>query len=185
MNHYPNREQVQALRERYPPGTLIQLTADMHGERFQAGDIGKVTVVDDIGQIHMAWEKGGSLALIPGVDSFREIFTEPLELNPYLDNGNLKINGNYVDACKDNGIERTDAWGKTEICEGYYCQIYKTEKDLFDGAYYDDFCLAVGHEITDMSDAALIKGLKEHIGTNRSVSKRKKTNTKGKHSHER
>ena len=28
MNHYPNREQVQALRERYPPGTLIQLTAD-------------------------------------------------------------------------------------------------------------------------------------------------------------
>lgn len=80
MNHYPNREQVQALRERYPPGTLIQLTADMQGERFQAGDIGKVTVVDDIGQIHMAWEKGGSLALIPGVDSFREIFTEPLEL---------------------------------------------------------------------------------------------------------
>ena len=117
MNHYPNREQVQALRERYPPGTLIQLTADMHGERFQAGDIGKVTVVDDIGQIHMAWEKGGSLALIPGVDSFREIFTEPLELNPYLDNGNLKINGYYVDACKDNGIERTDAWGKTEIAQ--------------------------------------------------------------------
>ena len=30
MNHYPNREQVQALRERYPPGTLIQLTADMY-----------------------------------------------------------------------------------------------------------------------------------------------------------
>ena len=31
MNHYPNREQVQALRERYPPGTMIQLTADMEG----------------------------------------------------------------------------------------------------------------------------------------------------------
>ena len=44
MNHYPSREQVQALRERYPPGTLIQLTADMQGERFRAGDIGKVTV---------------------------------------------------------------------------------------------------------------------------------------------
>ena len=29
MNHYPSREQVQALRERYPPGTMIQLTADM------------------------------------------------------------------------------------------------------------------------------------------------------------
>ena len=139
MNHYPSREQVQALRERYPPGTLLQLTADMQGERFQAGDIGKVTSVDDAGQIHLAWLKGGSLAIIPGVDSFREIITEPLDLNPYLENGNLRINGYYVDACTDNGIERADAWGKTEICEGYYCRIYKTEKDLFDGAYYDDF----------------------------------------------
>lgn len=34
MNHFPSREQVQALRERYPPGTMIQLTADMQGERF-------------------------------------------------------------------------------------------------------------------------------------------------------
>lgn len=29
MNHFPSREQVQALRERYPPGTMIQLTADI------------------------------------------------------------------------------------------------------------------------------------------------------------
>lgn len=115
MNHYPSREQVQALRERYPPGTMIQLTADMQGERFRAGDIGKVTSVDDAGQIHLAWLKGGSLAIIPGVDSFREIITEPLDLNPYLENGNLRINGYYVDACTDNGIERADAWGKTEI----------------------------------------------------------------------
>lgn len=183
MNQFPSREEVQALRERYPPGTLIQLTADMKGEHLRAGDIGKVTHVDDIGTIHMAWQSGSSLGLIPGEDSFRKI--EPLALNPYLDKGNLRINGYYVDACTDNGIERADALGKNEICEGYYCRIYKTEKDLFDGAYYDDFCLAVGHEITDMSDAALIKGLKEHIGTNRSVSKRKKINAKGKHSHER
>lgn len=73
MNHFPSREQVKAIREQYPPGTMIQLTADMKGERFQAGDIGKVTAVDDIGQIHMAWQKGGSLALIPGEDSFRKI----------------------------------------------------------------------------------------------------------------
>ena len=185
MNNFPSREQVQALRERYPPGTMIQLTADMKGERLRAGDIGKVTHVDDIGTIHTAWQSGSSLGLIPGADSFREIIAEPLDLNPYLDNRNLRINGYYVDACADNGIEMADALGKNEICEGYYCRIYKTEKDLYDGAYYDDFCLAVGHEITDMSDAALIKGLKEHIGTNRSVSKRKKTNTKGKHSHER
>ena len=42
MNHYPSREQVEYLRKQYPPGALIQLTADMNGERLQAGDIGKV-----------------------------------------------------------------------------------------------------------------------------------------------
>lgn len=70
MNHYPNREQVQALRERYPPGTMIQLTADMQGERFRAGDIGKVTSVDDAGQIHLAWLKGG----LPGDHPRRGFF---------------------------------------------------------------------------------------------------------------
>lgn len=73
MNHFPSREQVECLRKQYPPGTIIQLTADMIGERFQAGDIGKVVHVDDIGTIHMAWQSGSSLALIPGVDSFRKI----------------------------------------------------------------------------------------------------------------
>ena len=126
MNNFPSREQVQALRERYPPGTMIQLTADMKGERLRAGDIGKVTHVDDIGTIHTAWQSGSSLGLIPGADSFREIIAEPLDLNPYLDNRNLRINGYYVDACADNGIERADALGKNEICEGYYCRIYKS-----------------------------------------------------------
>ena len=126
MNNFPSREQVQALRERYPPGTMIQLTADMQGERFRAGDIGKVTSVDDAGQIHLAWLKGGSLAIIPGVDSFREI--EPLALNPYLDKGNLRINGYYVDACTDNGIERADAWGKQRYVKGTIAESIKPKK---------------------------------------------------------
>lgn len=76
MNHYPSREQVEYLRKQYPPGALIQLTADMNGERLQAGDIGQVIHVDDIGTIHMAWQNGSSLGLIPGEDSFRKIDSE-------------------------------------------------------------------------------------------------------------
>jgi len=76
MNHYPSREQVEYLRKQYPPGTMIQLTADMKGERLQAGDVGKVTHVDDIGTIHTAWRSGSSLGLIPGEDFFHKIVTE-------------------------------------------------------------------------------------------------------------
>ena len=64
------------LRKQYPPGTMIQLTADMKDERLQAGDIGKVIHVDDIGTIHTAWRSGSSLGLIPGEDSFRKIDPE-------------------------------------------------------------------------------------------------------------
>ena len=37
---------------------------------------GKVAMVDDAGQIHVNWENGSSLAVIPGVDKFHKI-TEP------------------------------------------------------------------------------------------------------------
>lgn len=74
--NFPTREQVERLRKRYPPGTILQLTADMQGERFPAGSIGEVTAVDDAGSIHMKWQDSGSLALIPGVDSFRKMQPE-------------------------------------------------------------------------------------------------------------
>ncbi len=35
--------------------------------------------VDDAGQIHMKWDTGGSLALIPGEDSFRTLTDEEIQ----------------------------------------------------------------------------------------------------------
>lgn len=37
------------------------------------GTRGKVVYVDDAGQIHVKWENGSSLALIPGVDKFKVV----------------------------------------------------------------------------------------------------------------
>ena len=36
----------------------------------QPGALGSVHMVDDCGQIHMEWDNGRTLALIPGVDDF-------------------------------------------------------------------------------------------------------------------
>lgn len=56
--------------ERYPPGTEVTLNS-MEGEsHMPPGLKGKVDMVDDAGQIHVNWENGSSLALVPGVDSF-------------------------------------------------------------------------------------------------------------------
>ena len=68
---FPNDEELKALRERYPAGTLIRLIR--MNDSFAPvppGTIGKVAIVDDAGNIHMKWQNGRCLALIEGVDDF-------------------------------------------------------------------------------------------------------------------
>lgn len=58
------REQIERLKERYPAGTVVRL-GQMEGEhQMPSGMEGKVTGVDDIGQIHVEWENGSTLALV-------------------------------------------------------------------------------------------------------------------------
>lgn len=61
-------------RLEYPPGTRLLLN-DMKDPYapVPAGTRGTVRVVDDMGTIHMQWDNGRSLGLIPGEDSFRKL----------------------------------------------------------------------------------------------------------------
>lgn len=57
----------------YPKGTKIKLINMKDKYAPPSGTIGTVDFVDDIGQIHVKWESGGSLALIIGEDDFEVI----------------------------------------------------------------------------------------------------------------
>lgn len=57
----------------YPKGTKIKLIKMNDKYAPPSGTIGTVDFVDDIGQIHVKWESGGSLALIIGEDDFKVI----------------------------------------------------------------------------------------------------------------
>ena len=64
---------VEQIREMYPEGTLIELE-EMKGEpQMPCGMKGTVRFVDDMGQLHMRWENGSSLALSVEEDSFNKI----------------------------------------------------------------------------------------------------------------
>lgn len=71
---FPNKEHIEQLRKKYPVGTKIQLIS-MRDERYPVlpGTVGEVTHIDDMGTIHMKWENGSSLAIIPEVDSFKVV----------------------------------------------------------------------------------------------------------------
>ncbi len=67
-------DDIQNIRNKYTPGVRIQLgTLDDPCTSLKSGNIGIISHVDDLGQIHVLWENGSSLALVPGVDAFEII----------------------------------------------------------------------------------------------------------------
>ena len=68
-----NREKIAQIKKSYPPGTRVELIS-MEGEsKMPSGLEGTVTIVDDIGQIHVDWDNGSTLALVPETDSYRKL----------------------------------------------------------------------------------------------------------------
>ncbi len=74
---FPNKAYLEQLRKQYPIGTKIQLIS-MRDEKYTIlpGTIGVVTHIDDMGSVHLKWQNGSSLALIPEVDSFKVLGAE-------------------------------------------------------------------------------------------------------------
>lgn len=75
MNEWERlRRQAQRYKENYPPGTRVMLLSmEDPWAPVPSGTRGTVEVVDDIGQLHMKWDNGRTLALVPGEDSFRKL----------------------------------------------------------------------------------------------------------------
>lgn len=78
---------VEKLREKYLTGTRIELD-EMNGEtQMMSGLKGTVQYVDDMGQIHMNWDNGSTLALNVDEDSFKIIEEKPLISVLYVEPG--------------------------------------------------------------------------------------------------
>lgn len=75
MRGNPTREQVEKIREMYPIGTVIELTADIEDPYapIQKGTQGEVIYIDDMATLHMRWSNGRSLGVVPFEDSFKVI----------------------------------------------------------------------------------------------------------------
>ena len=66
-----DRKMVNFIKEQYPPGTRIRLNSmEDPYVPIAPGTEGVVDFVDDIGTIHMKWNNGRSLGIVPGEDSF-------------------------------------------------------------------------------------------------------------------
>lgn len=80
MNQFEKeRRMAQRYKAEYPPGTRVVLHhMDDPYAPVESGTRGTVKHVDDAGQLHMQWDNGRTLALVPGEDSFRKLTAEEL-----------------------------------------------------------------------------------------------------------
>ena len=70
----PCREMVNLLKKQYPAGCRVELhRMEDPWSPVPPGTKGTVLCVDDAGQLHMQWDNGRTLALVPGADSFWRI----------------------------------------------------------------------------------------------------------------
>ena len=71
-------KQVKIIKQRYKSGMCVQLDYmdDIHAPAV--GTKGIIYYVDDAGQIHVNWENGSALALIPQEDNFHIVDSKEL-----------------------------------------------------------------------------------------------------------
>lgn len=100
--NFISRAELVVLRKMYPEGCRVSLI-DMVDEPYAnlvSGDLGTVQCVDDIGQIHISWDKGSSVAVIYKVDSCKRLMTEE-EMNGIL---------SQIKKMPFESIDRLQAW---------------------------------------------------------------------------
>ena len=69
---FPRKENVEAVRARYPKGTRVELVfMDDPYSRLKPGDRGTVEFVDDIATVHVKWDCGSGLGVAYGADKIR------------------------------------------------------------------------------------------------------------------
>ena len=73
-NNFPSKEMVALLKSEYPPGCRVELIRMPDPQtNLKPGDQGTVTIVDDIGTIHVRWDNGSSLGVAYRADKVKRI----------------------------------------------------------------------------------------------------------------
>ena len=94
MKGFKSRKEVESIKEQYPVGTRIELIQmeDPYAP-VESGMQGTVKIVDDAGTLHMKWDNGRTLGIVPGEDQFK-VISKPTEET--MDNDQMSLHGEMI-----------------------------------------------------------------------------------------
>ena len=114
-----DRKMVNFIREQYPPGTRIRLNSmeDPYAP-IAPGTEGEVDFVDDIGTIHMKWDNGRALGIVPGEDSFSVLPPKLTTLKLYM-----PLTADFYERSEYGDLEPESTMLDGRALRGYQAQI--------------------------------------------------------------
>lgn len=68
-----NNELVKLYKVAYPKGMRVEMVEMDDPQPVERGTRGTIEFVDDMGTIHVKWDNGRTLGLVPEVDEFKII----------------------------------------------------------------------------------------------------------------
>lgn len=153
-----NDKKVKEIREKYINGTRIKLLSDMDDKQpIKAGEMAEVEYVDDMGTIHVEWDNGRTLGIVPEVDNF-EIVSVP-----------EKIKVVFVEVGKDPCIKEIYNTLKSE--QEMVGGLIECIPTFFDDKDSYDFVMNEEWRINEMTLNRMIYGGMDAIGGNFMVMK--------------
>ncbi len=133
-------EEVEAIRDDYPKGTRVEFCSMREvPQKVPKGTLGTVTHVDDIGSIHVTWDNGSSLAVIPWVDTIRKVTARVIVRNPdtklIMSNYELSQWANDVNKIAGGKGNLFSSANFPERLAGHHCNCGVTEDGYSKGVF--------------------------------------------------
>jgi len=129
MNEYEKlSRQAERMKENYPSGTrIVLISMEDPFAPVPSGMRGTVNFIDDIGQIHMHWDNGRSLAIVPGEDVFRKLSPEEVETEK---SSKLESEKQFVYQSKEQVMDKSSEEDLDEATNGTQNEIQSADADM-------------------------------------------------------
>lgn len=137
---FASREKVSEIKVEHPEGTRVELIhMGEDPQKVPEGTLGVVTHVDDMGIIHVNWDTGSTLGVLPEIDKVRKVNVKTIVrahgVKFFMDYWAMAKWANTVHKIAGGKRDVFSASDFPERLKGYHCSCGITEEGYSAGEF--------------------------------------------------